>query len=153
MFSVEIMSSFKAIKPHLKNSHNDKQNLTLVVISYEMTTRVRSSISVSTRGKAIVVYICVPHEVFENCRHFKVRTSRSIIQTGTITHLLGERSKAPDHSALMIKFYASHTIDNMHVNVHCSHENLRDQKRCKLKSIPNDFLSSDLSKLALVPIY
>ena len=43
MFSIEIMSSFKAIKPHLKQSY-DKQNLTLVVISYEMTTRVRSSI-------------------------------------------------------------------------------------------------------------
>ena len=25
--------------------------------------------SVSTRGKAVVDYICVPHEVFENCRH------------------------------------------------------------------------------------
>ena len=58
MFSIEIMSTFKAIKPNLKESY-DKQNLTLVVISYEiyetrrrlvsyisyeMTTRVRSSI-------------------------------------------------------------------------------------------------------------
>ena len=33
MFSIEIMSTFKAIKPHLKY---DKQNLTLVVISYEI---------------------------------------------------------------------------------------------------------------------
>ena len=35
MFSIEIMSSFKAIKPHLKKAY-DKQNLTLVVISYEI---------------------------------------------------------------------------------------------------------------------
>ena len=35
MFSFEIISSFKAIKPHLKQSY-DKQNLTLVVISYEI---------------------------------------------------------------------------------------------------------------------
>ena len=54
MFSIEIMSTFKAIKPNLKQSY-DKQNLTLVVISYEiyetrrrlvsyeMTTHVRSS--------------------------------------------------------------------------------------------------------------
>ena len=36
------MTTFKAIKSHLKQLY-DKQNLTLVVISYEMTTRVRSS--------------------------------------------------------------------------------------------------------------
>ena len=35
VFSIEIMSSFKAIKSHLKQSY-DKQNLTLVVISYEI---------------------------------------------------------------------------------------------------------------------
>ena len=58
MFSIEIISTFKAIDPHLKQSY-DKQNLTLVVISYEiyetrrrlvslityeMTTPIRSSI-------------------------------------------------------------------------------------------------------------
>ena len=35
MFSIEIMSTFKAIKSHLKPSY-DKQNLTLMVISYEI---------------------------------------------------------------------------------------------------------------------
>ena len=35
MFSIEMMSIFKAIKYHLKQSY-DKQNLTLVVISYEI---------------------------------------------------------------------------------------------------------------------
>ena len=59
LFSIEKMSTFKAIKFHLKQSY-DKQNLTLMVISYEiyethlrlislisykMTTYVRSSIS------------------------------------------------------------------------------------------------------------
>ena len=59
LFSNEKMSTFKVIKFHLKQSY-DKQNLTLMVISYEiyethqrlislisykMTTHVRSSIS------------------------------------------------------------------------------------------------------------
>ena len=58
-FLIEIMFNLKAIKSHFKGSY-DKQNLTLVVISseiyetrrrlvslssYDMTTRVRSSIS------------------------------------------------------------------------------------------------------------
>ena len=44
-FRIEIMIILKAIKSHFKRSY-DKQNLTLVAISYEiyeMTTRVRSS--------------------------------------------------------------------------------------------------------------
>ena len=49
MFSIEIVSTFQAIKFHLKQSY-DKHCLTLVVISYgrlisyELTTPVRSSI-------------------------------------------------------------------------------------------------------------
>ena len=44
-FFVEIMSTLKAIKSSFERS-NDKQNITLVVISYEMTTRVISSMYV-----------------------------------------------------------------------------------------------------------
>ena len=45
MFSTEIMSTFKEIKPHLKlKASYDKQNLTHMFFSYEMTTHVRSSI-------------------------------------------------------------------------------------------------------------
>ena len=43
MFSSEIMSTLNAIKSCLNQSY-DKQNLTFVVISYEMTSGVRSSI-------------------------------------------------------------------------------------------------------------
>ena len=40
---IEIMFTLKAIKSQFSGSY-DKQELTLVVISYEMTTHVRSSI-------------------------------------------------------------------------------------------------------------
>ena len=43
-FHIELMFILKAIKSHYKGSY-DKQNLTLMVISYEMSTRVTSSIS------------------------------------------------------------------------------------------------------------
>ena len=42
MFSVEIGSAFRAIKSHLKQSY-DKQNLTFVVISYEIYETRQSS--------------------------------------------------------------------------------------------------------------
>ena len=76
MFSVEIMSSFKAIKTHLKLLY-DKQNLTLVVISYEiyetrrrlvsyisyeMTTSVRCSIYLMLIfGSAVFFAFCIAY--------------------------------------------------------------------------------------------
>ena len=102
--------------------------------------------SVSTRGKAAVDYICVPHETMEQCVNFKVRTARSIIGDGNLVGLLGDRSKAPDHSALIAEFRTSHIntgYDTDEAGVNC------ERPRYKLKQTPRDFLSSDLSKLAL----
>lgn len=66
--------------------------------------------SVSLRGKAVVDYICVPHDILEQCNDFKVITSRSIIENGNLVHLLGERSKTPDHSAMVIEFRTLHSV-------------------------------------------
>ena len=64
--------------------------------------------SVSTPGKVVVDFICVPHDFMENCVSFKVRIARSIIEDGNLSGLLGERSKAPDHSTLIAEFQTSH---------------------------------------------
>ena len=105
--------------------------------------------SVSTRGKTVVDYMCVPHDVMEKCVSFKVRTARSIIEDGNLSTLLGERSKAPDHSALITEFRTSHIHTDNYV---AESDNTCDRKRYKLKSIPLDFLSSDISELALQAI-
>ena len=102
----------------------------------------------SPRGKAAVDYICVPHETLELCNYFKVLTSRSIIEDANLFPHLGERSKVPDHSALTVEFRTLHSAQNLEGN--SAHTGcLNGAKRYKLRSIPNEFLSSDLSKLAL----
>ena len=101
--------------------------------------------SVSTRGRAVVDYICVPHENFDQCVSFKIMTSRSVVNDGNLTHLPGERSKVPDHSAIVLEFRTKHEI-------HSKDNATSAQKRYKLKSLPNDFMSSNLSKLALQTI-
>ena len=105
--------------------------------------------SVSTPGKAVVDFICVPHDVMENCVSFKVRTARSIIEDGNLSGLLGERSKAPDHSALIAEFQTSHICAD---NYDAHNEEASDRQRYKLKAIPRDFLSSNISRLALQDI-
>ena len=102
--------------------------------------------SVSPRGRAVVDYICVPHENFEQCVSFKVMTSRSIVNDGNLTHLLRERSQVPDHSAIVFEFRTKYEPQLRKDDV------TNAQKRYKLKSIPADFMSSSLSKLALQTI-
>ena len=80
---------------------------------------------------------------------FKVRTARLIIEDGNLSGLLGERSKAPDHSALIAEFQTSHICTD---NYDTHNEDASDRKRYKLKAIPRDFLSSNISRLALQDI-
>ena len=80
---------------------------------------------------------------------FKVRTARSIIEDRNLSGLLGERSKAPDHSALIAEFQTSHICTD---NYDTHNEEPSDRKRYKLKAIPRDFLSSNISRLALQDI-
>ena len=88
----------------------------------------------------------MPHDVIKDCMSFKVRTARSIIQDGNLAGLLGERCKAPDHSALIVEFRTSHIHTD---NNETDSDNVCDNKRYKLRSIPYDFMSSDISRLAL----
>ena len=65
-FRYEIMFILKAIKSHFKESY-DIQNLTLMVISYgihEMTTCVRSSISIVTLHHIILSFSCYQGALF-----------------------------------------------------------------------------------------
>ena len=57
--------------------------------------------SISTRGKAVVDYICAPHENLDKCESFKVIPTSS---------LFGERSRAPDHSSLIVEFRKLHSV-------------------------------------------
>ena len=62
----------------------------------------------------------------------------------------GERSRAPDHSALIAEFRTSHIhTDNYY---EADNDEACDRKRYKLKAIPRDFLSSNISRLALQAI-
>ena len=54
--------------------------------------------SVSTRGRSVVNFVCVPHDCFNSCEKFEVISPVSIIDANGLQHLLGERSKIPDHN-------------------------------------------------------
>ncbi|CAG2253308.1 unnamed protein product [Mytilus edulis] len=100
---------------------------------------------ISGRGKSVVDYICVPHDVLEQLVSFEVITTCSIVEQSNLYSLLGERSKVPDHSVLIAEFKTTCTYSTQsQVPQECV-----ENKRYKLKSIPNDLFASDLSKIAL----
>ena len=67
--------------------------------------------SVSGRGRAVVDYICVPHDIFQQCNTFKVISVNPNIQENNLHSLLGHRSKAPDHVFILTRLH-SKNLDN-----------------------------------------
>jgi hypothetical protein len=55
---------------------------------------------ISPRGRSVVDYIMIPHNIYERCSNFQVRTPTDIIDSLNLTNLLGTRCRAPDHSLL-----------------------------------------------------
>lgn len=82
----------------------------LCVLNGRITPETDSFTSISRKGKSIVDYICVPHDVLDKCCYFKVFTMQSIIDDHALHGLLGERSTPPDHSVLMTEFQSDNGI-------------------------------------------
>ena len=102
--------------------------------------------SISKKGKAVVDYICVPHDVIDTCSYFKVLTVQSIIERCSLHGLLGERSRPPDHSVLIAEFKADCSMQTKINTVN------NGKVKYKLKKIPADFMTSDLSRQAIANI-
>ena len=79
--------------------------------------------SVSTRRNAVVDYVCVPHDCYKNCSNFRVTSPESLVHQYKLQHLLGTRSKLPDHYFLSFYFrYSVHSFisDNNITNLRCN---------------------------------
>lgn len=55
-----------------------------------------------TRGKAVVDYVCVPHDTLENCSDLKILPCNSIIiESDNLQEYLAAQSKVPDNAFLL----------------------------------------------------
>ncbi|WAR27263.1 hypothetical protein MAR_012967, partial [Mya arenaria] len=98
--------------------------------------------SVSRKGRSVVDYICIPHDMFIKCKSFSVLPSQSIVDKHSLHGLLGERSRVPDHSVLIACFETDY--NDLYV-----HEDTPSRARYDLKRLPQDFMSSETAKLAI----
>ena len=105
--------------------------------------------SISRKGRAVVDYICVPHEDFKKCKSFNVITVQSLVDKYDLHGLLGERSKLPDHSALTTDITVTNYIYES--DSHAGDQEIKST-RFKLKTIPDNFMDSDLARSAIIDI-
>ncbi|VDI48001.1 Hypothetical predicted protein, partial [Mytilus galloprovincialis] len=103
--------------------------------------------SISRKGKAVVDYICVPHDSFNDFRNFKVLTTQDIVDNNNLQGLIGDKSKLPDHSVITCEFKVTHC--NLVNNTESSNQS-NTPSRHRLDRIPLDFMSSDLMRQTLL---
>ena len=102
--------------------------------------------SVSGRGRAVVDYICVPHDIFQQCNTFKVISVNSIIQEHNLHSLLGHPSKAPDHAFILTEFNMGLLSSVRNSNIDSdSNIHMKRDPIYKLNRIRDDFMQSELS--------
>ncbi|VDI24536.1 Hypothetical predicted protein [Mytilus galloprovincialis] len=101
--------------------------------------------SISKKGKVVVDFICVPHNLFTDVEYFRVLTVQSIVDDFKLDDLIGSKSKLPDHSAIVSEF---------NITRHCLATQTKDPRsscsRFKLNQIPLDFMTSDIKRTVLL---
>ena len=102
--------------------------------------------SVSTKGRSVVNYICVPHDNSKQCKQFEVLQMQSIIDDRNLHGFIGERSRIPDHALLRTEVVIS--CMDFHDDQAPSN-NFYEDIRYKVHKIPRDFIGNSLVGRAL----
>ena len=89
----------------------------MCVLNGRLTPEYDNFTSVSTRGRAVVDYIMVPHECYARCQSMHIDLMSSLIARFYLVDLITATSRPSDHSILTCVFETrcySHTNDNTH---------------------------------------
>lgn len=122
--------------------------------------------NVTAKGKSVVDYFIVPHDVFERCIDFNVIDCESFVNDRGLLNLVSERCKIPDHSIVTILADVGQNVHHNDIEFSplypqndrleessSHHSGINDvQVRYKLESIPENFLHSDLIRNAVVEL-
>ncbi|CAG2186181.1 unnamed protein product [Mytilus edulis] len=107
--------------------------------------------SISSRGKAVVDYICVPHDIIGSCKDFKIVPCGDVVGAEGIQNLIDTRCKIPDHAFLVFDYHYRYNLNSESGNGNKTDINNdvktdQNRKHFKLRSIPADFMCSDIIK-------
>ena len=107
--------------------------------------------SISPKGKSVVDYLCVPHDIFDKCT-FNVLTMQSIIDEHNLHELLGQRSSPPDHSVLVTSLSLNPDTNLNREQNDTTYAHHTPRVKYKLNKIPVNFMDRELARLALLQV-
>lgn len=148
------------------NSHGDLlieflKDTKMCILNGRLTPHMDNFTCVSSKGRSVVDYLCIPHECLRFCDMCKVTTPSEAVDKFNLQRLINNRCKMPDHSLI----YSNITI-NYSVNSHeprsntlnyNTWEHLRPplgienptNKRYRFDDIPPNFRNSETWSLAI----
>ncbi|CAG2251540.1 unnamed protein product [Mytilus edulis] len=68
--------------------------------------------SISSRGKSVVDYICVPHDIIGSCKDFKIVPCGDVVGAEGIQNLIDTRCKIPDHAFLVFDYHYMYNLNS-----------------------------------------
>ena len=109
---------------------------------------------VNSRGKSVVDYMIVPHDVLNMCKSFEVLNCEKLVDDANLVHLISERCKIPDHAVLSMKLniYVSEQVSNACTASITKQQECKENRRYKLNLVPPDFSLSQNCQTALVKV-
>ncbi len=104
---------------------------------------------ISTKGKSVVDYILIPHDVFDKVGNFKVYTMNDMCDRCHLAQYIGDRCHLPDHSILAIEVNidagtnASCDVSTSNDSTCTSNIQRENVRRYNFDTVPDYFMTSD----------
>ena len=102
----------------------------------------------------MVDYICVPHDCYKNCSNFQVTAPETLVHRHKLQHLLGPRSKLPDHYFISFNFRYSFFTTNSDNDIEIPNQSQKPfiERKYKLNRLPQNFMNSNISRTAFLEL-
>ncbi len=137
----------------------------LCILNGRVTSNLDNFTCVSSKGKSVVDYLCVPHNCVEFCKEFRVDTVSDLLATFDLFKLLSSNCKPPDHSVLTAKLSFTQTLEvdesNLFASGYCNYgesaqglpdqnpNEKRERRRYNFANIDNSFMNNNAWRLAM----
>ncbi len=101
------------------------------------------------RGLSVVDYIVFPHDQLKFCNDFEVITSKDIVNKYNLHHLIGEKSKPPDHSLLKVKIKVAGLVNE---NTNLLLDTAVNNVTYNVSKLPESFMNTEETRLELLAL-
>ena len=97
--------------------------------------------SISSKGRSVVDWFAVPHDIIGNCTSCDVLSVSSLIETYGLASLVSERCKPPDHSIVTLTFKMINSVTDGAPDIN-EHSSTSTDRRYNYGTMTSEFMNS-----------